>query len=274
MSVEERRVSVDGLSVRYLEAGSGPPVIMLHGAQAYLSADIFAEVMEPIADRGFRVIAYDQPGYGLTDNPSDFRASYRIGFVTNLMDVLGLESAALVGHAHGGGMVVRLALREPRRFTAVVVVSNLTLVPPLPEAAGDDGRLERTASAPSTPTLASVRMELEGDVYNKSLVTAELVARKLLLSLGKNFEAAAGRRKAREPWSDAVPVWERLQEISVPLLLLFGAQDRDQIGERALVFKERHPDIDIRLLENAAHLLMLENPGAFTAAVLECLASR
>ena len=105
MSVEERRANVDGLSTRYLEVGSGPAVIMLHGAQAYLSADIFTGVMEPIADGGFRVIAYDQPGYGLSDDPSDYRVSYRMAFITKLMDVLDIESAALVGHAHGGGIV-------------------------------------------------------------------------------------------------------------------------------------------------------------------------
>jgi pimeloyl-ACP methyl ester carboxylesterase len=118
-----------------------------------------------------------------------------------------------------------------------------------------------------------VRAELEGDIYDKSLITADLVARKLQLSLGKNFEAAARRRKAREPWSDAAPVWERLREISVPLLLLFGDRDRDSIAQRAHTFKQHQPDIDIRLVENAAHLLMWDNPDAFTASVLEWLAS-
>ena len=90
VGIEERWVSVDGLKIRYLEAGSGPPVIMVHGAQTFLSADVFTGVMGPIADGGFRVIAYDQPGYGLSDNPSDYRVSYRMTFITKLMDVLGL----------------------------------------------------------------------------------------------------------------------------------------------------------------------------------------
>ena len=102
---------------------------MIHGAQAYLSADIFTDVMAPIADGGFRVIAYDQPGFGLSDHPPDYTVSYRIAFVTKLMDVLGIESAALVGHAQAGGMVVRLALREPDRVTAVVSVCNFTSGP-------------------------------------------------------------------------------------------------------------------------------------------------
>ena len=271
MSIEERRASVDGLSTRYLEAGSGPPVIMLHGAQAFLSADIFAGVMEPMAAGGFRAIAYDQPGYGLSDNPSDYRVSYRMAFITMLMDVLGIESAALVGHAQGGGIVVRLALSEPERAAAVVAVSNLSLVPPLP-GVQSGGPPEQGAPAPSNPTLSSVRAELENDVYHKGLITPAVVEKMLRLSIGKNLTAAAERRKSREPWNDAVPVWERLREISAPLLLLYGDRDRESVGQRALLLKEQQPELDIRVVQDAAHLLMWDAPDVFTTSVLKCIA--
>ena len=271
VSVEERRVSVDGLSTRYLEVGSGPAVIMLHGAQTYLSADIFSSVMEPIADGGFRAIAYDQPGYGLSDNPSDYRISYRMAFITKLMDVLGIESAALVGHAQGGGTVVRLALSEPGRAAAVVAFSNLSLVPPL-RGVQSGGQPEQGAPAPYGPTLGSVRADLENDVYHKGLITPDVVEKKLQLSIGKNLTAAAERRKSREPWNDAVPVWERLREVSAPLLLLYGDRDRESVGQRALLLKEQQADLDIRVVQDAAHLLMWDAPDVFTTSVLECLA--
>ena len=272
VGIEERWVSVDGLKIRYLEAGSGPPVIMVHGAQTFLSADVFTGVMGPIADGGFRVIAYDQPGYGLSDNPSDYRVSYRMTFITKLMDVLGLESAALVGHAHAGGMVVRLALREPERAAAVVVVCNRSLIPPLPGGRSAGGQPEPGAPSPSGPTLSDVRAELEDDVYHKGLITPDVVEAKLRLSIGKNLVAAAEREKVREPYHDAVPVWERLREITVPLMLLYGDRDRPSMGQRARLFKEQQPDLDIRVVRDAAHLLMWDAPDAFTTSVLECLA--
>ena len=264
LSIEERWVSVDGLSIRYLEAGSGPPVIMLHGSQAYLSADVFTGVMGPIAGGGFWVIAYDQPGYGLSDNPSDYRVSYRMAFITKLMDVLGIESAALLGHAHAGGMVVRLALREPERAAAVIVVCNRSLIPPLPGGQSTGSQPEPSAPSLSGPTLSGVRAELEDDVYHKSSITPDLVEKKLRLSLGKNLAAAAGREQAREPYDDPVPVWERLREIAAPLLLLYGDRDRPSLGQRALLLKEQQPDLDIRVVKDAAHLLMWDAPEAFT----------
>ena len=272
MSIEERWVTVDGTNIRYLEVGSGPPVIMLHGAQTYLSADIFTDVMEPIADGGFRVIAYDQPGYGLSDLPPDHTMSYRMTFVTQLMDVLGIESAALVGHAQAGGMVVRLALREPDRVAAVVAVCNLTLVPPFPGVSPAAARPERSAPSPSGPTLSDVRAELEADIYHKDLITPDVVERKHLLSIGKNATAAIRRAQVHEPYHDAMPVWERLREIRVPLLVLYGDADRESVSQRALLLKRRQPELDIRVVPDASHLLMWDAPHAFTTSVLECLA--
>jgi pimeloyl-ACP methyl ester carboxylesterase len=271
MSVEERWANVDGLRIRYLEAGSGPAVIMLHGVQAFLSSDIFTGVMEPIAAGGFRAIAYDQPGFGLSDNPSDFSTSYRINFIPKLMDALGIESAALIGHANGGGIVVRLALSEPGRVAAVIPFANLSLVPPLPVEQQTESPPVQAAPVASTPTLSSVRAEIEEDVYHKDLITPEVVEHKLQMSLGKNLIAEAEREKVREPWNDPIPVWERLRQIQVPLMLLFGDRDRESVAQRALLLKAQQPDLDIRLVPDASHLTHWDAPEAFTSDVLECL---
>ena len=269
VSIEERWVTVDGANIRYLEVGSGPPVFMVHGAQTYLSADIFADVMEPVADGGYRVIAYDQPGYGLSDHPPDYTMSYRMTFVTKLMDALDIEAAALVGHAQAGGMVLRLTLREPERVTAIIPVCNFTSAPPLPGSQPAQALPEPSASGPS---LSDVRAELGDDVYHKGLITPELVEKKHLLSIGKNATAAIRRAQTRESYNDAVPVWERFWEIRVPLLLLYGEEDRESMGQRARLMKSQQPALDIRVVPNASHLLMWDAPEAFTTSVLECLA--
>ena len=188
------------------------------------------------------------------------------------MDVLGIESAALVGHAQAGGMVVRLALREPDRVTAVVSVCNFTLVPPLAGKQSAGAPPERSAPSPSVLTLSDVRAELEDDVYHKGLITPEMVEKKFQLSIGKNAAAAIRRAKARQPFRDAVPLWERLREICVPLLVLYGEEDRESVSQRARLLKSQQPTLDIRVVPNASHLLMWDAPNAFTTSVLECLA--
>ncbi len=69
MVYSDQFVQVDGLKTRYIEQGSGPAVVLLHGASLGSSADVFARNLPTLARAGLRVIAYDQPGFGLTDNP-------------------------------------------------------------------------------------------------------------------------------------------------------------------------------------------------------------
>ena len=72
MAYHDKYIQVDGLKTRYIEDGSGPAVICLHGASLGSSADVFERNLGPLAKAGLRVIAYDQPGFGLTQLGAEF----------------------------------------------------------------------------------------------------------------------------------------------------------------------------------------------------------
>src|ERR1044071_2729630 len=113
MAYADKFVQVDGLKTRYIEDGKGPAVILLHGASLGSSADVFERNLRPLAAAGVRAIAYDQPGFGLTDNPKDYSVAYRRRFIMMFLDALGLDKAALVGHSQAGGMAIALAFDYP-----------------------------------------------------------------------------------------------------------------------------------------------------------------
>ena len=121
MAHEDKFVQVGRLKTRYLEEGSGPAVILLHGASLGSSADVFTRNLSSLARAGLRVIAYDQPGFGLTDNPGDYSVAYRRRFIMMFMDALALERAALVGHSQAGSMAVALAFEYPQRISKVMI---------------------------------------------------------------------------------------------------------------------------------------------------------
>src|SRR4051812_30247326 len=75
--VKDRFVTIDGLRLRYIEEGEGPAVVLLHGASLGSSADVFIRNLTPLASAGFRAIAFDQPGFGLSDVPADHSAAFR-----------------------------------------------------------------------------------------------------------------------------------------------------------------------------------------------------
>ena len=110
LTAEDRFVTVDGLSIRYIEAGDGLPLILLHGASLGSSADVFVGNLAPLAAAGFRPIAFDQPGFGLSDNPTDFSMAPRKKSIMGFIDAMGLEKAVLIGHSQSGNMAVGSAM--------------------------------------------------------------------------------------------------------------------------------------------------------------------
>jgi 2-hydroxy-6-oxonona-2,4-dienedioate hydrolase len=268
----EKNTQVDGLKTCYLEEGSGSAVIFLHGASLGSSARAFERNLPAFGAAGFRAIAYDQPGFGLTDNPKDYTTSYRMQFIIKFMDAMGIERAALVGHSQAGGMAVRVTLQHPNRVSHLVVVGGGTVLPPLPGKTGG-GPAEGQEGTSATPTLEDMRKILDTNFFNKELITTELLQQRLEMSVGKNFEAFIQRSNAREPQGGGVPLYQRLKEISVPLLLLYGRQDRGSAAQRCALLKEQEPRLRIELIDNAAHLLIWEAADKFNEAVLRFLKS-
>lgn len=271
LTINEARVTVDGLRLRYLEAGAGPAVVMMHGASLGSSCEAFEDVIAPLAEAGYRVVAYDQPGYGLSDNPADYRVSYRVALIPQILDALGMDSAALVGHSQAGGMAVRAATASPDRISAVITVCSGTAMPPLsgdrPAAPG--GGREETAS-PTEWSLEDTRKLMESDVVHKALITDASVEKRHRLTGGKNAEAAIQREKSRESSPPGAPKpWDQLLALPMPLLMLIGDNDRANAAERARCFKAEHPDVRMHVARDAAHMFMTDAPIDFVTQVSE-----
>jgi pimeloyl-ACP methyl ester carboxylesterase len=259
--VKDKFVTVDGLRTRYIEEGSGAPVLLLHGASLGSSADVFIRNLAPLARAGFRAIAFDQPGFGLTDAPSDHSPAYRRDFTPKFMDALSLECAALVGHSQAGNPAVQLALKEPARYSHVIVLGTGSLLPPLDGAGDNEGaaqqRLERRM-AHQEPTIDDTRKLLEANLFHHELITQDELALRHSRSIGANFDAFVARNKhaeeapAKEP---KTPMWQRLTEVSVPLLLIFGREDRAKAAERANLLKTKHPQLDVHIVTGCKHLV-------------------
>lgn len=254
----ERFVRVDGLNVRCLAEGEGPAVLLLHGASLGSSADVWIGNLPGLAARGFRAIAFDQPGFGGTDNPADASLAYRRGFILALLDALGLQRAPLVGHSQAGRIAVDLAFRNPARVTGVIVLGTGSLLPPLP---GKEGGGEGEEGGAAEPTLAETRAALEATVYRRELVTPRAVELRQRMSIGKNFRAFLERKAS--PREKSEKLWQKLGECPVPLLLLYGKEDRGNAAERAGLAKRMHPGLDLHVLDRCKHLVQWDAADAF-----------
>ena len=274
MALDDRFVRVDGLNTRYFEDGAGPAVLLLHGAAFGSSADVWRRTLPRLARAGVRAIAYDHPGFGLTDNPSDATAAYRRDFIPSFMDALGLEQAAIVGHSASGGQAMDLALRHPERVSRLMVLGTRSLLPPLPDAEGEasgPGDPEPT----SEPTLEDARALLEEQLFNHHLITPEVLELRLRLAVGKNHEASQQRRQAGRGGQGrpATPPWQRLAEVRVPLLFLYGANDGGDPPRRIARARELYPTLEFHIADGCKHLVQWDAEEEFVALATRFLAS-
>jgi pimeloyl-ACP methyl ester carboxylesterase len=119
-----RFIDVKGARLYVRERGlqTGPPVILVHGFLLEMSS--YESLIDALALRGFRVIAFDRPPFGLSDkSPAlDYGLNAQGDLIVGLMDALGIQQAALLGHSAGGRAVANAALRHPQRVSKLVMV--------------------------------------------------------------------------------------------------------------------------------------------------------
>lgn len=271
--MEERSGSVDGLRTRWLESGSGAPVVLLHGASLGSSADVWRPVMNELAERGLRVLAPDLPGFGETSNPQDHSVRFRMRFVPAFLQSLGIARAHVIGHSQSGRIPVMLAFERPECLERIVVVGTGSLLPPLPGAAKADGA-EGDEGVAAEPTIEDVRAILEDNLHDHKLITPEAIALRHRMSAGKNFDAFRARRAAKGEGKakEGAPLWQRLGEVRVPLRLIYGREDRGDAARRLQLARERHPSLDFQLVDRARHLVMWDAPVQFVRLAGDFLA--
>ena len=265
--VSEKFIEVDGLRTRYLENGRGSPVLLLHGATLGSSADVWTRNIPALAERGFRAIAFDQPGFGLSDNPEDHSVGFRRRFVPAFMDALKLEKACLIGHSQSGRMALDLAFAHPQRVAKVIALGTGSLLPPLPEGKKSSAPREGDEGGTAEPTLEDTRRFLEANLFDHALITPAVLEARQRMSVGKNFQAFLARRLAThgKQEKEAVPSWQRPAQAPVPLLMIYGKQDRGAAAERAALARQHYPRLDLHVLDRCKHLVQWDAAAEFVA---------
>ena len=122
MAMMERRVTVDGSSVRYLEsAGLGDPLFLVHGLGA--SAERW-DLVTPMFERRYRLIVPDLVGYGRSDKPVvDYTPEFLASFVKSLLGQIGVARAHMVGSSMGGQVAAVFAAKHAHMVDRLVLVS-------------------------------------------------------------------------------------------------------------------------------------------------------
>ncbi len=264
-------VTVDGLSTRIVESGSGDRVLLcLHGVGS--RADRFVPVMPHLVAAGFRVMAVDLPGHGLAGKPADFGYRPRdfARFVAGVLDVLGLRNVTVLGTSLGGQVAATLACDRPELVAELVLIGTMGIVPMdraamvAPEKVSDGS--PQAVRTKLTFLMSSAEQVVDAWVREESQINSSFGAREALQK--------AAQALNEDSVSDLQT--ERLQAVrpGIPILLVWGEKDQWTPLPMGYRTHEALPSAQLRVMDNCGHAPYFENPAEFANIVQEFLSGQ
>jgi pimeloyl-ACP methyl ester carboxylesterase len=260
-----RYLTMNGLQIRYIVAGQGPPLVLLHTLRTQL--DLFQKVI-PELTREFTVYAVDYPGHGWSDIPqADYSPAFFTRFTADFLESLGIQDALVAGVSIGASIPLLMAAEGNPRIRAVVSIN--------PYDYGKRGIDRANAVAKILFTLAPIpvlgdtvmrlrnRM-VEGKVLDGAVVSPSAVPRTFreeVFTVGErpgHYRAFLQLIRHMPLWREAHQVYGRIQ---VPVLLVYGDQDWSREAERQLTLRQI-PGARLVTVKDAGHFLPLDQPAA------------
>lgn len=262
--VAQRQVEVYGQKIHYLEAGSGPVVILLHGLGGDKSN--WAATLPALATR-FKVYVPDQIGFGQSDKPLiNYRVATLVDFLDGFYKKLGINKASLVGNSLGGWTAAAFALAHPDKVERLVLVDAAGFS--FPSTANP-----RLLNALNVSTRADAKRIAELIFYDKQLYASEAAIETIFTR-----RMAAGDGYTIQRFIDSIVHGEdvldnKLSAIKAPTLIIWGREDALtplELGER---FKKEIAGSELFIIDRCGHVPQLECAPAFNAALLKFLSS-
>jgi pimeloyl-ACP methyl ester carboxylesterase len=245
--VDERYIDADGFHIRFLEAGTGDPVVYFHGAGGLR----ISPALERLSER-FHLYAFEQPGFGTS--PENTRSASVQDLAASLgqaIAALGLDHFNLMGTSFGGRTALWLAVQNPEQVSALVLESPAAVRPAdyVRPAASPEQRAQLLYAHPER---VPPREPLPPAVVEQQ----ERLVRRLA---GPN----------RDP-----DLEERLRSLPTPTLVLFGTRDALIPPTMGRVYAELIPNCHFVLVYDAGHAIGFDRPEAFVGVVTDFLERR
>lgn len=273
--MEGQFIDVAGYKTYYLDRGEGPTILLLHGASVAIDAYITWHRTIPHLSPTFRVLAFDQPGFGRTDMPKDGRYLNRLARVDHalaFLDHLGVERAILIGHSEGGFMAARMAILRPQLAAKLVIVTSGGTAPRL------GGALDREwiAASKSAYNYKSGIETEEGFIRtNSSLSKTGDAHFERVLRENYRRAVASGQIEMfqrRPPEETDTEHYLRMQEehihpylpqLTMPVLIVWAAQDPTVPVERGVNLMRLIRHADFHVFGGASHMVMVDRRQSF-----------
>jgi len=264
-----------GTDVHYVRAGSGPPVVLLHGVLG--SHRSWAQLVSLLAE-DFTLIAPDLLGHGDSSTPrGDYSLGAHAGGLRDLLDELGVQRATLVGHSLGGGVALQFAWLFPERVERLVLVSSgglgreLSLLLRVPTMPGVGFML---------PVVSSPWVLRGGGALGRQLHRLGMRSAPDLEELWRGYSRLGdvGARRAFlatlrtvvDPGGQTINATDKLPVMAeIPTMIVWGGRDRLIPVRHGLEAHRAIPSSRLEIFPKAGHFPHLEEPRRFAGLLVD-----
>jgi len=253
---KEDYIVIEKTRVRYVEAGAGPAVVLIHGNAG--SVDDFDFKSLGLLCRDYRVIAVDRPGHGKSDRPDgSANLRYQTSLLHETLSHLGVTRPTLVGHSWGGALALDYAVEYPNELSAIVLLA--------PAAYADAGEDQFLRAIIGTPVIGDVSLTVGRILLGKHILKKELERAFYPDSVPDDYLRHASshwlhHKQLRAYFEDEFSLNKDLEkinkhysEIRIPVVIVTGDHDK--------VVSAKHNAYRLKAAIAHAQLIELKNTG-------------
>jgi len=256
----------NGIKTNYLEAGTGDPVVLIHGSGPGVTSYANWRLVLPALAENFRVLAPDMVGFGFSERPANIEYGVQTWAdqTVGLMDTLELPKAHLVGNSFGGAIALRIAAQHPDRVGKLVLMGSMGVPFPITEG------LERVWGY--EPSFENMRKVLDVFAYSRDLVNDELAEVRYRGSIQPGFQEsfAAMFPAPRQRWVEAMCTPEdEIRRLPHRTLIVHGREDQVIPLQTSLRLTELIDNADLSVFSHCGHWSMIERTKDFNRNVSE-----
>ncbi|SFD26893.1 alpha/beta fold hydrolase [Massilia yuzhufengensis] len=276
---EGKFIEVDGVRLHYLERGSGPTLVLLHGNGVYTKDFETSGLLQRASER-YRVIAFDRPGFGYSERPRTtvWTPDKQAALLHQALGQLGVESAIVAGHSWGTMVALAMGLQQPDFVRGLVLLSGYYYPSIRLDAA--------TMTQPAIPLIGDLLRYTISPLFSRLIwpgMTKRMFAPAPVAEGFKAFPTWMALRPSQLRASaaetalmipSALSLSKRYAELKVPAVMVAGTQDKIvDAGHNSERLHERLPNSELALEPGVGHMTHYADPGKVMAAI-DAIAAR
>jgi len=266
LTVEQRTVIAGNIKTFYLSAGTGEPLVLLHGAGG--GAVLWGPVID-LLSKHFHVIAPDVVGYGESDKPdAPYDKKYFSAWFHSFCDSLNMGKINLLGNSQGGAIAMQFTLDNPGRVKKLILVGSAGFggwgISP--------GAMFNMAAANIFPTKRTVQKIVNHLVHKTDNFPGDdgiAYLLEVIRSSGGKLPFVNGKGRTVVPFSS-----DKLRQITNSALIIWGAKDRILPVSHGKKGHEKMPNAQLRIIPDAGHTPFIDLPEEFKDIILNFIKTR